>query len=331
MADEDHNMNEGQVPQPNIQLIDQANFHIQQLERELAVTRGQVEVLVANQNNPRLSTAKLNKPPEFHGRDRALAYDFIVQIENQFAGLHFTSEAQKIRFFHSFLRDEASRWFQPHANAANDPLANSWPAFRAAFLLQFGDPQRTETVATQLFRLRQVTSVSNYAGEFFRLATELDWNEEALMARFKDGLKPHVRTNLAINGTTFTNTKDLATLATTIDHATFINTPTFANKTYGNPPVLPTSRRTFSYQHVAPAAAAGGPTPMELDAQQVPRGPLTPQERLRRQQEGLCFYCAGKHIIAQCPLAKPRTARIQAIEGSSGEYQAQSSLQGDSA
>jgi hypothetical protein len=160
MADEDHNMNDSQAPQQHIQLINQANFHIQQLEQQLAITRGQVEVLVANQNNPRPSTAKLNKPPEFHGRDRALAYDFIVQIENQFASLHFTSEAQKNLFVHSFLRDEASRWFQPHANAANDPLAHSWPAFRAAFLLQFGDPQRTETVAMQLLWFNMLAHVT---------------------------------------------------------------------------------------------------------------------------------------------------------------------------
>jgi len=49
------------------------------------------------------------------------------------------------------------------------------------------------------------------------------------------------------------------------------------------------------------------------------------------KKKGLCFYCAGKHIIAQCPVAKPRTARIQAIDESSENYQAQTSLQGDSA
>lgn len=71
--------------------------------------------------------------------------------------------------------------------------------------------------------------------------------------------------------------------------------------------------------------------PMELDAAfhdnarspNRPRGPLTPQERLRRQREGLCMYCASKdHDKDNCPLIKARDAARAASKGNSNNNRA---------
>jgi hypothetical protein len=44
--------------------------------------------------------------------------------------------------------------------------------------------------------------------------------------------------------------------------------------------------------------------PMQLDGIGTGRkGPLTADERQRRIQNGLCFYCGGKHLRANCKLA----------------------------
>lgn len=338
MADEDHSMN---TPGPHdnapsalsLPTVEEAAFHIQQLRAaleqtqiSLASTQAQLQTITQNQNAPRSEGIRFNKPPEFHGNNRALAYDFLVQVENHFASLQFTSDEQRVRWVHSFLRGEASKWFQPYLANNDSTLLRDWPAFRAAFLETFGDPQRAETVATQLFRLRQTSSVNLYAAEFFRLAADLKWDEQALMARFLDGLKPQLRAALAVNGAVFNTTREMRSLAAKIDHALFVNGPAFSTKPTSSTLGVPGTRRLpTSYAPGAPVVTSA-PVPMDVDAQQQARGPLTPQERLRRQQEGLCFYCAGKHVIAQCPVARPRTARIHAIEDGQGEDQAQTSL-----
>lgn len=46
---------------------------------------------------------------------------------------------------------------------------------------------------------------------------------------------------------------------------------------------------------------------MEIDALRH-RGPVSPQERERRREQGLCAYCGGKHKIDMCEaLAKRNT------------------------
>ena len=60
----------------------------------------------------------------------------------------------------------------------------------------------------------------------------------------------------------------------------------------------------------ANSTATSGPTPMELDQittkSSRPRGPLTPEEKKRRERENLCRYCGegscpGVPDVEQCP------------------------------
>ena len=51
---------------------------------------------------------------------------------------------------------------------------------------------------------------------------------------------------------------------------------------------------------------------MDLDGTQGPRGALTPEERRRRTEDGLCAYCGvADHAIATCP----RAAHIKQARG----------------
>lgn len=311
--------------QTHFQLPAAVAEHIQVQDQRIEDLRDTLQQLLV-QTQTRSATVKFNKPDLYHGHNRTAAYSFIVQCENNFASIKFSSENLQVRWVASFLRGAAASWIEPHLSAKDDPLIDSWTTFRAAFLQAFGDPHRLESVASRLFKLRQTGSVADYSSEFFRLASDLKWDDKVLMARFKDGLKPDVRTFLFVNGTEFDSTRAMSDMATAIDSAMYQNAR-HATKDHG---------AVMNYQAAANRAksssqTASGPAPMDLDAQSTPKGPLTPQERQRRLQMGLCFYCAGNHILARCPIAKPRPARIQGTEeGSSGEGLAQTSQSGNS-
>ena len=75
-----------------------------------------------------------------------------------------------------------------------------------------------------------------------------------------------------------------------------------------NPRSVPLPRTSASLSSNSTATA--GPTPMELDQittkSSRPRGPLTPEEKKRRERENLCRYCGegscpGVPDVEQCP------------------------------
>ncbi|KAG9084850.1 hypothetical protein FS749_004900 [Ceratobasidium sp. UAMH 11750] len=68
----------------------------------------------------------------------------------------------------------------------------SWRVFKQAFLLHFGDLVKKEKAIQELGSLTQVKSVQAYTTHFRNLAQEVDWNREALVDKFKEGLKPEV-------------------------------------------------------------------------------------------------------------------------------------------
>ncbi|EPS97351.1 hypothetical protein FOMPIDRAFT_93654 [Fomitopsis schrenkii] len=64
--------------------------------------------------------------------------------------------------------------------------------------------------------------------------------------------------------------------------------------------LLPVPSQVSTVAPSAPRPAAPtDPVPMEVDAI-CHRGPVSPQERQRRRDQGLCAYCGGKHKIDDC-------------------------------
>jgi Retrotransposon gag protein len=113
-------------------------------------------------------------------------------------------EENKVRAIGSYLRELAWDWFEPILNEANNTPRTEWEArtrrimgnyreFKKSLGKVFGQIDERKTAAGKLARLKQTTSVTLYITEFQTIASNLDWDDEALEDKFLEGLKQEVR------------------------------------------------------------------------------------------------------------------------------------------
>ena len=87
----------------------------------------------------------------------------------------------------------------------------------------FGDVDERKTAARQMQKLRQTRSVTDYITEFQMIASNLDWDEEALEDKFTEGLKPNVQSALIYFPTDAENLEEIMARAQKIDRQQWEN------------------------------------------------------------------------------------------------------------
>lgn len=106
---------------------------------------------------------------------------------------------------------EASRWAKPflRRHLANEPheFLQSWVHFRQAFLTTFSDPIKKERAIQDINKLVQKGLAQLYTAQFRTLAEELEWDEHALIDKYKSGLKLEVQNELLRSGIAMDTTR----------------------------------------------------------------------------------------------------------------------------
>ncbi|KAF9348013.1 hypothetical protein BGX34_002752 [Mortierella sp. NVP85] len=85
----------------------------------------------------------------------------------------------------------AFTYFAPYLN--NDALDSTgilhdYQTFMSALERLYGNKNKIRAIETKLMQLRQSGDMADYITQFQTLSAQLRWNEEALVARFKEGL-----------------------------------------------------------------------------------------------------------------------------------------------
>jgi len=62
----------------------------------------------------------------------------------------------------------------------------------------YGNTKEEETATKKLYKLKQTSSAMVYTTEFQSLSVQVKWNEKALMAQYKKGLKSKVLDTLVM-------------------------------------------------------------------------------------------------------------------------------------
>ncbi|KAK4700362.1 hypothetical protein P7C70_g5887, partial [Phenoliferia sp. Uapishka_3] len=155
------------------------------------------------------STPKIKPPETFEGcreGSKSKVRNFISQCDLYFRlqPERFISETAKVYFAASYLRGDAYNWIETYVTASDADLlrpSNSWfltwDGFQKKLQSTFGDPDLKASNARKLTSLHQTSGVPVYTAEFKRLAFTLDWNDEALLHHYYQGLKDSVKDILA--------------------------------------------------------------------------------------------------------------------------------------
>jgi len=222
----------------------------------------------------------------------------------------YESHARKVALVGSLLKGDALTWFSPlYENS--DPVLSDFESFIGALRARFDDPHRQRTAAYRLQSIRQGRRPTNaYATEFQLLLSDAGWDDAAAMHTFKSGLNGEVK-DLLLSLPRPTDLANPITQAIECDERLY-QRRLEQRRSYA------TTNSTFSERPSnMPSVTNPSSDPMQLDSAIAPpfesdrkssRPRLEATERQRRINDWLCLYCGqGGHVIASCPLAKPRS------------------------
>jgi len=180
------------------------------------VTMGQLQEIVdqLTNNNAILedringigaSKIKLPSVERFTGEKSKLK-GFLAQMSFKVTqeGAKLATPMDKVVYAGLFLSGRALEWFEPYLTeiqknglTTTNPevryMFATWAGFVERLTQMFGDPEATTTAERKLQNLVQRTSTIEYTTQFQTLATQVEWNDKALMAQYKQGLKAKVQ------------------------------------------------------------------------------------------------------------------------------------------
>ncbi|QRW23997.1 Retrotransposon-derived protein PEG10 [Rhizoctonia solani] len=200
----------------------------------------------------------------------------------------FDKEEQMVVWILYHMTDKAADWALPIIGniikgEGNPPTTIQ--ALTGKFKEAFADPNAKRAAARKIAALSQVTTTAKYVTEFRNLMAELDWNEEAYIAQFTQGLHWKVKELLS--------TKDSIPDELEAIFAASIKIDNIRRKNKENRPKKAPAK--------SPATMATTSTTQRVRLSEDPNY-VTPEERDRRRASGLCVKCGQKgHGIKQCP------------------------------
>ena len=247
----------------------------------------------------RISTKepKASMPDKFDGtRSNFRGFVQQVRLYLRLYPFRYPDGFTQVAFIGTLLSGNARSWFAPLLEK-DSPVLYNLEASMKRFTTAFGDSDREGVAERKIQNLRQGSrSAAIYAAEFQQLTCDLDWNDKAFMTRFRYGLRDDVK-NLLITMPKVDTLEELISQAIICDNRLF---------------ELRQERRSswrndgaFSAFPRGPENHSTGPEPMQIDAVRVKS--LTPEERKRRMEEGLCLYCGERgHRAGGCPKKQNR-------------------------
>lgn len=232
--------------------------------------------------------------PERYNGNVGRCRDFLLAVDNVFAiqPHRYSSDEIKTRFIGTLLTHEALAWFRDVLERKPELLRN-YGQFVFEFKAFFEDANAQRHAADALGRLKQGKgSCLSYATKFRRLAYETGFNNGALINFFRKGLNEDIKDRLANALEEPEDLEELITLCVKIDQRLYDRRVEKAGNV----------KYAFTPPRFAPRPQSGV-TPMDLDSAQMDKfKKLTPEEKKRRYEQGLCLYCGEKsHKLASCP------------------------------
>ena len=264
---------------------------------------------------PYTRTDKIPNPKEFSGETDKLR-PFLAQLRLKASTL--SDEQSRLRLAVSVLSGAALDQVMPYLKDDSVDL----PDLAALITLleqAFDNPNRIADANRKLLSLVQAnnTPFSVHYAEFQRYAAEGSWDEQAKLVLLKSSLCPRLKQDMIVVDVEPAKFRDFVALCQRLDS----KRRAYATDTTAPRPGIsrpnPTPRSTVPAVATAPAvpttASGTHPGPMDLSSN---RRRISPEEKARRQSQGLCNYCGGAgHYARECPNRQQTQPPLRAAEG----------------
>lgn len=299
------------------QQLQQSQLEFQQafLQMLAQTTRCQSTSPSVDHSTASHAPAMRTAPPDIYDGTYDKFGAFITQLEINFSAYpsSFPSDRAKINYAMSFMKGgRAQQWVihlqsRERKGGACEEFA-SWESFATALKTRFSDPQKTLRAQNKLMNLKQRKnqSVNNYLAEFELLAADSQFNDQAILHAFKNGLHSHIYTQ-CVQKADLEDTGPKALMAWK-EYARWADSHTRVNarpntQSHNRPFAPRTPLPSLSQSPFPPATVPTTPTgsrprpnngePMDLDRtthHTMPRKPL------------ICYHCNQPgHIRRHCP------------------------------
>ncbi|QRW23855.1 Retrotransposable element Tf2 protein [Rhizoctonia solani] len=258
---------------------------------------------------------KMDLPDPYKGDTRGRKATQWLDRMMLWVALHrdqFNEEEQMVVWILYHMTNKAADWALPIIGAIIKGKGNpptTIQALTGKFKEAFADPDAKRAAARKIAALSQTTTTSKYVTEFRNLMAELDWNKEAYIAQFTQGLHWKVKELLSTKDSVLDKLKAIFAASIKIDNICRKNEENRPKKAPAKSPVTATTTSTTTTQWVR----------LSEDPNYV-----TPEERDRCRASGLCVKCGQKgHGIKQCPngwkatikeVAKPPTKKMDNLD-----------------
>ena len=259
---------------------------------EAAIPLVRQDPTIQQRKEPRVSL-----PDKFDGT-RAKFRGFVNQIRlvTVLQPERYPTEESRVGLVGTLLTGQTLSWFAPLFEKRS-PILSNFETFLEAFAEAFGEHDKARWATTKIRSLRQgARSASVYASDFRQLACDINWDEEALMSQFYWGLRDDVKDLLL-------SLPDPQTLNEAISQAVKCDNRLFQRR-------QDQRTRHQTTRHGATMSASSLNSHLETEDMQIDAArvrSLTPEEKKRRMEEGLCLYCGEEgHKAGNCPKKQNR-------------------------
>jgi len=149
------------------------------------------------------------KHPDVYNGERVKLDQWLLQMDLYFKFNEKIDPVDKACVAATYMRDNAQKWIAPQLTKyldddvfddENTNLFENWNIFKAKLHQVFGVSNEGNKAIRQIQGLRQTRAAADYAADFQHYAIQTNWDDNALMTLYRQGLKPRVKEELMRSG-----------------------------------------------------------------------------------------------------------------------------------